>query len=1151
LPQSWFVAVLFLFALCTSTSSASAADASWVEVGENVELSVSNPIRSRRSPDAQVNIQLTNNSAEMLEPPYRLVFEELTDGVAITGSVDTSDGTPSLDLEPWLGEGLAPGAISSVISVNVVNGGQTTFSFQPSLQIQQVAEEAPLTVDITSPKSLITIGYSPLQVQGTISQEAAILTINGKEIPHSGGQFSAEVALEEGYNTIVASARDGSGVQASATLSVSLDLTPPYVTVESHDDGQIVRQDSVTVTGLINDVVRGTIEDTQASVTVNGKAAEISNRSYSVSDVSLTEGENLITVKGADQVGNVSEETILLIYEPNYGNRLTISSGNNQHGPIGEYLNEPLKVRMIDQDGLPIEGQSVVFRILQGAGALENDAGEDVRALVVDTDNDGMAEVKFGVGYRVGVANHKVRAQAVGERSEVIFTASAEGKPGDKLSVNSGNNQRGAVGQTLPAPFVVVVTDSGANVVKGASVEFRVLEGGGTFSDGTTTKAVLTDSDGRATVQYRLGEQEGLDAQKIQATIKGPDGSPISAGFMASAFQPGDPGETSITGVVLDNQDTPIPGVTVRVDDTNRQSQSDSEGRFEITEVPVGPVHLVADGSTATVQGEFPSLAYNIVTVAGVENPLAAPIYMVKVDTENAVYAGPKDVELTLEKFPGFKLEIAKGSITFPDGEREGYVSATAVNASKIPMAPPNGMQPQFIVTIQPTGAKFDPPARLSLPNVDGHRSGAQVEMYSFDHDLEEFVAIGLGTVSEDGSVIRSNKGVGVIKAGWHCGSQPGGSGCCYNCSECQKESNCNCVNDPAKADKPLSNQTPGDCQTALCQGSRDDNSDVPTNDKEGDCRAPACIDGTPDEIADETDITPEDAECKFCDGKELKPDPGKEDLACGDGSTEQNCYTCKDGDCGNHCDADKGKTTLKPWPGVDAFADGAEAIENSLNRVSPYVVATINALEANGSVENGEMCCSDCSKGPDPKEYYKYSGTVSGGLEVQAVVPGTGIAKKLDEKLIAGFIKVSGKVVFGLGGEATADFSAGGNWTESACDEDEECVEVSTAVSGTVGVGVLAEVEGDVLSCSFFNENDCTEIVALGAEAKSLINVGFNANAKEFYGPSCSKPGELTGSLGKIAYNGTIGFDISVGGTIEHTYEANVEYVFVEGMSL
>jgi RHS repeat-associated protein len=64
---------------------------------------------------------------------------------------------------------------------------------------------------------------------------------------------------------------------------------------------------------------------------------------------------------------------------------------------------------------------------------------------------------------------------------------------------------------------------------------------------------------------------------------------------------------------------------------------------------------------------------------------------------------------------------------------------------------------------------------------VDAHTPGAQVEMFSYDHDLEEFVAIGLGTVADDGSVIRSNVGVGVIKAGWHCGAAPGGAGSCNN----------------------------------------------------------------------------------------------------------------------------------------------------------------------------------------------------------------------------------------------------------------------------------------------------------------------------------------------------------------------------------
>src|SRR5262249_5038341 len=150
-------------------------------------------------------------------------------------------------------------------------------------------------------------------------------------------------------------------------------------------------------------------------------------------------------------------------------------------------------------------------------------------------------------------------------------------------------------------------------------------------------------------------------------------------------------------------------------------------------------------------------------------------------------------------------LTVKKGSITFPNGDKEGYLSVTPVNASKVPMSPPNGMQPQLIVTIQPTGARFDPPAPLQLPHVDGHAPGAQVEMYSFDHDLEEFVSIGLGTVSTDGTVIKTNPGVGVIKAGWHCGSQPTGGGCASNPGECQKcDGNCNIVADDSQTPKSI-----------------------------------------------------------------------------------------------------------------------------------------------------------------------------------------------------------------------------------------------------------------------------------------------------------------------------------------------------------
>ena len=70
---------------------------------------------------------------------------------------------------------------------------------------------------------------------------------------------------------------------------------------------------------------------------------------------------------------------------------------------------------------------------------------------------------------------------------------------------------------------------------------------------------------------------------------------------------------------------------------------------------------------------------------------------------------------------PGGKPGVATkwtakgGSVTFPDGTYEGYISVTQVHADKVPMAPPKGFQPRFIITIQPPGAVFDPPAPITL----------------------------------------------------------------------------------------------------------------------------------------------------------------------------------------------------------------------------------------------------------------------------------------------------------------------------------------------------------------------------------------------------------------------------------------------------
>jgi hypothetical protein len=343
--------------------------------------------------------------------------------------------------------------------------------------------------------------------------------------------------------------------------------------------------------------------------------------------------------------------------------------------------------------------------------------------------------------------------------------------PAAKINLDAGGNQVGRAGRPLADPLSVVVTDEGHNRLEGVRVDFSVVEGGGHFN-GSRQLSVQTDSDGRALALLTLGNGDGIDNNRVEATFPGCPGLP--AVFVATGRIPADPADTRISGTVLDHTDTPILGVTIRVDGTELQTTSDEQGQFVLQNATVGPVHLVADGSTARRSGDWPSLSYEMVSVAGQNNTLGMPIYLLPLDTPNGIRVGPETGGvLSLPDIPGFALDIAAGSATFLDGSDRGLVSVTAVHADKIPMEPNFGQQPRFVVTIQPAGVLFDPPAKLTLPNTDGLAPGEVTDLYSFDHDLGQFVSIGTGTVSADGTVIASDPGGGVAKGGWHCGGNP------------------------------------------------------------------------------------------------------------------------------------------------------------------------------------------------------------------------------------------------------------------------------------------------------------------------------------------------------------------------------------------
>ena len=81
------------------------------------------------------------------------------------------------------------------------------------------------------------------------------------------------------------------------------------------------------------------------------------------------------------------------------------------------------------------------------------------------------------------------------------------------LTIASGNNQRVTPGSTLPAALEVAVTNSDGDGIPGVKVNWVVTTGEGRLS----TTRTLTDSDGRASVDWTLGRRPG--SQSVEAIV--------------------------------------------------------------------------------------------------------------------------------------------------------------------------------------------------------------------------------------------------------------------------------------------------------------------------------------------------------------------------------------------------------------------------------------------------------------------------------------------------------------------------------------------------------------------------------------------------------------------------------------------------------
>ena len=602
------------------------------------------------------------------------------------------------------------------------------------------------------------------------------------------------------------------------------DTVPPNLYIDFPADGSQITTNATDVAGRVGDVLSGFAGLT---VTVNGIPAVVdegvgNNGTFFAPSVPLNVGQaNVLQVVATDALGNnrTKQITVTQAAIPANSPRMTIVSGNGQMATAMTVLPQPIVVKMANPDGVtPFVNKVVTFDVTRSNGRL----GPSIAALLptpqdhdpgsmkyqVRTDANGEARAYWRLGSDAGNGNNRVNATSLSIAGTVTFCASSTPMPVRQINIGTGNNQKCEAGAPALEPLRAWVSD-GCNGREGEQVRFTVLRGGGKVNN-LNSVTVTTDRTGHALVNFTLGPEEGTN--EIEASL------PAYTSILPARFNiyglKRDPGQpTSFFGVVLNNAGQPIENVSTMLvvgSVATPVVHTDINGQFRFDNVTgSGDADLYVNGAMATHVGgptctaqsctvapnTFPTLHFELVVVPNAANSMTMPVMLPPLNPNNVVSTysatpGNPDTVLMVEGMDGLKMFVKAGSMTLASGQLAPNgtpIYLNQVHDEDIPMPIPDGASPPFAWTLQPAGAKFDPPIEIHYPNMSGLPAGAIAYFLSFNHDTSRFEIIASGHVIADGSTIVTDPGVGLGLAGWGCNCPPYAvtGDCCTGCDDC------------------------------------------------------------------------------------------------------------------------------------------------------------------------------------------------------------------------------------------------------------------------------------------------------------------------------------------------------------------------------
>ncbi len=592
---------------------------------------------------------------------------------------------------------------------------------------------------------------------GMSDEDETRLEIFDRVVPvEADGSFRLDMQedsiIVQGVNTLRMVAVDEARNRSPEVVRIfTFDYTSPELSEIEPVSGTLVSTPTISVCGRAFDNL------SLANVKVNGISANLSaDGRFLLDNVAISEGESELTITATDTAGNIIEKKLGFIADrtPPAAPQTNVSAN-------------PTRLSFV-----LVEGRTERSATIEISGGTTD--------VTTEANSKGFFLVK--VDLRPGSNQLSITAKdSFGNRSEptqlnVVSNPNLPPPPSGvafQINAATGNSQRGLAGSELPRPLVAVVTDRTGAPVPDVAVRFSRIEGSGQFVGGDGTFQATTGVDGRAHARY----VSGLDAEAeiIQANFAG--NTSTAATFVAAVAVPPVNGATSVSGVVLDQNMRALPNVLVRVG--GQQTRTGTNGRFKIFNVSAGPHQLLEliGRDQVPFPGRWPNITYDVDVLSGTDNSLGRPLFLPRVNAgvampldENNIVTQDTSYELpVLGGRPPVKVTAKAGTrVIFPPDVTDRRFSVTKIATNRVPMTLEDGLATNLYISVQPSGAVFDPPLEVSFPNMDGLSANSQVLLMRFDHDAGRYVRVGTGHVSADGNIVKSDAGNGIYVGAWH-----------------------------------------------------------------------------------------------------------------------------------------------------------------------------------------------------------------------------------------------------------------------------------------------------------------------------------------------------------------------------------------------